>query len=173
MIRIAAILLLTTAVPAAAQPPATAPPAAAAQQPNYDNVQIRVERLAPGVAALFGRGGNIGLSYGADGNILIDDQYAPLTDRILAAIRSVDPAPIRFVINTHWHGDHTGGNENVGRTGAVIVAQDNVRRRMSMEQVVRGARGAPSPVGALPGVTFSEGGTFHLNGDEIRVLHVA
>ena len=103
-----------------------------------DAVQIRVERVAPGVAVLFGRGGNIGLSFGADGNILIDDQYAPLTERILAAIRTLDPDPIRFVINTHWHGDHTGGNENVGRTGAVIVAHDNVRRRMSMEQVVRG-----------------------------------
>src|SRR5919112_4338388 len=111
---------------------------AAAQQPDWSNVEIRVERVAPGVAVLFGRGGNIGLSFGDDGNVLIDDQYAPLTERILAAVRTVDPDPIRFVINTHWHGDHTGGNENVGRTGAVIVAHDNVRRRMSMEQLVRG-----------------------------------
>jgi len=160
MKRNVAILLLALAVPAAAQ------------QPNMDAVQIRVERVAPGVAVLFGRGGNIGLSYGSDGNILIDDQYAPLTERILAAIRTLDPDPIRFVINTHWHGDHTGGNENVGRTGAVIVAHDNVRRRMSMEQVVRGDRVAPSPSGALPVVTFSEGVTFHLNGDDIRVVHV-
>jgi cyclase len=145
---------------------------AAAQAPNMDNVQIRVERIAPGVAILFGRGGNIGLSYGSDGNILIDDQYAPLTERILAAIRTLDPDPIRFVINTHWHGDHTGGNENVGRTGAVIVAHDNVRRRMSMDQVVRGEAVRPSPTGALPVVTFSEGVTFHLNGDDIRVVHV-
>lgn len=153
-------LLFTLAVPAASQPV------------PMDQVQIRVERLAPGVAVLFGRGGNIGLSYGSDGNILIDDQYAPLTERILAAIRTLDPDPIRFVINTHWHGDHTGGNENVGRTGAVIVAHDNVRRRMSMEQVVRGAAVRPSPSGALPVVTFSEGVTFHLNGDDIRVVHV-
>jgi glyoxylase-like metal-dependent hydrolase (beta-lactamase superfamily II) len=152
---------------------AAAPAPAAAQPPSMDQVQIRVERLAPGVAVLFGRGGNIGLSYGADGNIIIDDQYAPLTERILAAIRTLDPDPIRFVINTHWHGDHTGGNENVGRTGAVIVAHDNVRRRMSMEQVVRGEAVAPSPAGALPVVTFSEGLTFHLNGDDIRVVHVA
>jgi glyoxylase-like metal-dependent hydrolase (beta-lactamase superfamily II) len=160
MKRTVAILLLALAAPAAAQ------------QPNMDSVQIRVERVASGVAVLFGRGGNIGLSYGSDGNILIDDQYAPLTERILAAIRTLDPDPIRFVINTHWHGDHTGGNENVGRTGAVIVAHDNVRRRMSMEQVVRGDRVAPSPTGALPVVTFSEGVTFHLNGDDIRVAHV-
>jgi glyoxylase-like metal-dependent hydrolase (beta-lactamase superfamily II) len=165
-----AAMLLAAAAPAAAQPPAAAP--APPRQPNFDNVQIRVERLAPGVAVLFGRGGNIGLSYGADGNVIIDDQYAPLTDRILAAIRTLDPAPIRFVINTHWHGDHTGGNENVARTGAVIVAQDNVRRRMSMEQMVRGDRVAPSPAGALPVVTFSEGVTFRLNGDDIRVIHV-
>jgi glyoxylase-like metal-dependent hydrolase (beta-lactamase superfamily II) len=160
MKRIVATLLVALAAPAAAQ------------QPNMDAVQIRIERVAPGVAVLFGRGGNIGLSYGSDGNILIDDQYAPLTERILAAIRTLDPDPIRFVINTHWHGDHTGGNENVGRTGAVIVAHDNVRRRMSMAQVVRGDAVPPSPNGALPVVTFSAGVTFHLNGDDIRVLHV-
>ena len=145
----------------------------AAQTDRFQNVQIRVERVAPGVAVLFGRGGNIGLSYGADGNIIIDDHYAPLTERILAAIRTLDPGPVRFVINTHWHGDHTGGNENVARTGAVIVAHDNVRRRMSMEQLVRGEIVQPSPSGALPVVTFSEGVTFHLNGDDLRVLHVA
>ncbi|HMG47598.1 MAG TPA: MBL fold metallo-hydrolase [Allosphingosinicella sp.] len=160
MKRTVAILLLALAAPAPAQ------------APNMDNVQIRVERVAPGVAVLFGRGGNIGLSFGPDGNILIDDQYAPLTERILAAIRTLDSDPIRFVINTHWHGDHTGGNENVGRTGAVIVAHDNVRRRMSIDQVVRGDRVAASPGGALPVVTFSEGVTFHLNGDDIRVVHV-
>ncbi|MEA3045426.1 MAG: cyclase [Sphingomonadales bacterium] len=161
MKRSVATLLLALAAPAAAQPAA------------MDQVRIRVERVAPGVAVLFGRGGNIGLSYGADGNIIVDDQYAPLTARILAAIREIDPDPVRFVINTHWHGDHTGGNENVGRTGAVIVAHDNVRRRMSVEQLVRGDIVAPSPAGALPVVTFGEGVTFHLNGDDIRVVHVA
>lgn len=160
MRRAIAILAFSLAAPAAAQPA------------NMDDVRIRIERVAPGVAVLFGRGGNIGLSYGSDGNVIIDDQYAPLTARILAAIRTLDPDPIRFVINTHWHGDHTGGNENVGRTGAAIVAHDNVRRRMSTEQVVRGDRVAPSPSGALPVVTFSEGVTFHLNGDDIRVVHV-
>ena len=145
---------------------------AAAQSNRMENVQIRVEQVAPGVAVLFGRGGNIGLSYGADGNVIIDDQYAPLTERILAAIRTVDPDPVRFVVNTHWHGDHTGGNENVARTGTVIVAHDNVRVRLTMEQVVRGERVAPSPAGALPVVTFSDNLTFHLNGDDIRAIHV-
>ena len=134
--------------------------------------EIRVERIAPGVAVLFGRGGNIGVSYGADGNILIDDQYAPATERVVAAVRTLDPDPIRYVINTHWHGDHTGGNENLGRAGTVIVAHDNVRVRMTMEQVVRGERVPPSPAGALPVITFSEDLTFHLNGDEIRAHHV-
>ena len=145
---------------------------AAAQQPNPEAVEIRVERVAPGVAVLFGRGGNIGLSYGDDGNVLIDDQYAPLTERILAAVRSVDADPVRFVVNTHWHPDHTGGNENVGRTGAVILAHDNVRRRLSVGQMLRGTRIPPAAAGALPVVTFSEDLTFHLNGDEIRVHHV-
>ena len=153
-------LLLLAAVPSAAQ------------QPDWNSVEIRVERVAPGVAVLFGRGGNVGLSYGADGNVLIDDQYAPLTERILAAVRSVDPDPVRFVVNTHWHTDHTGGNENVGRTGAVIVAHDNVRRRLSVGQMLRGTQVPPAPPGALPVVTFTEDVTFHLNGDDIRVHHV-
>lgn len=154
-----AILLLALARPAFAQTPPPLP-------------EVRVERVAPGVAVLFGRGGNIGLSHGPDGNVLIDDQYAPMTDRILAAIRSVDPDPVRFVVNTHWHGDHTGGNEALGRGGTVIVAHDNVRRRMSVEQLVRSEIVPPSPSGALPVVTFSESLTFHLNGDDIRAVHV-
>ena len=144
---------------------------ALAQQPA-PNPEIRIERIAHGVAVLFGRGGNIGVSYGADGNILIDDQYAPATERVVAAVRTLDPDPIRFVINTHWHGDHSGGNENLGRAGSVIVAHDNVRMRMGMEQLVRGNRVAPSPAGALPVITFSENLTFHLNGDDIRAVHV-
>jgi cyclase len=124
---------------------------------------------------LCGAGGNVGLSYGADGNVLIDDQYAPLTDRIVAAVEAVNPGPVRFVINTHWHGDHTGGNENLGRRGAVIVAHDNVRERMSTDQFMArfNATVPASPRGALPVITFSEGVTFHLNDDTIDVVHVA
>jgi cyclase len=159
MRRAIAALLLLAPLPAGAQQPA-------------QRVEVRVERVGPGVAVLFGRGGNVGLSFGADGNVLIDDQYAPMTEPILAAVRSVDPDPVRFVVNTHWHGDHSGGNENLGRGGAVIVAHDNVRRRMSMDQVVRGEAVPPSPPGALPVVTFSRSVTFHLNGDDVRVEHV-
>jgi glyoxylase-like metal-dependent hydrolase (beta-lactamase superfamily II) len=147
---------------------------AAAQQQDFSKVEVRVEQVAPGVAVLFGAGGNIGLSFGEDGNILIDDQFAPLVPKIAAAVRSVDPDPVRFVINTHWHGDHTGGNVQLGEAGAVIVAQDNVRRRMSVDtfskqqnQTLRATAKA-----GLPVVTFTQGLTFHLNGDDLQVVHV-
>jgi glyoxylase-like metal-dependent hydrolase (beta-lactamase superfamily II) len=147
---------------------------AAAQQQDFSKVEIKVERLAPGVAVLMGAGGNIGLSYGADGNVIVDDQFAPLTDKIIAAIRTLDPDPVSFVVNTHWHGDHTGGNENFGKRGAVIVAHDNVRERMSTQQVSRAMNMTipPSPKDALPVVTFGDGATLHLNGDTLHLVHV-
>jgi cyclase len=145
-----------------------------AAQQDFSKVEVKVERLAPGVAVLFGAGGNIGLSYGEDGNAIIDDQYAPLTPKILAALRTLDPDPVRFVINTHWHGDHTGGNENFGKAGAVILAHENVRVRMSSEQFLAlfNEKVPPSPAVALPVVTFTAGVTLHLNGDTLRVIHV-
>ncbi len=98
-----------------------------------------------------------------------------MSDRILAAIATVDPDPVRFVVNTHWHGDHTGGNEAMGRRGAVIVAHSNVRTRMSSEQFIAAldSRVPASPQGALPVVTFEDGVTLHLNGDTLHVVHVA
>lgn len=145
----------------------------ACAEPEPANVEIKVERLAPGVAILFGSGGNIGLSYGEDGNVLIDDQFAPLTGKILAAVKGVDPDPVAFVVNTHWHGDHTGGNENLGKVGAVIVAHDNVRRRMSVDQFSnRFGKTAASPKSALPVVTFGQGVTLNINGDELQIVHV-
>lgn len=149
--------------------------APAAAQRDLSAVEVKVEKIAPGVAVLFGAGGNIGLSYGADGNIIVDDQYAPMSEKIAAAIATVDPDPVRFVINTHWHGDHTGGNEAMGKRGAVIVAHDNVRRRMSTEQFIAAldSRVPASPVAALPVVTFEDGVTLHLNGDTLHLVHVA
>ena len=111
---------------------------------------------------------------GKSGTFVIDDQFAPLTDKILAAIRAITPSPMRFVVNTHWHGDHTGGNENFGKAGALIVAHENVRKRMSAEQFneLFDRKTPPSPKAALPVVTFTDAITFHWNGDEIRVFHV-
>jgi cyclase len=148
---------------------------AAGQPPDFSQVTIKTESLAPGVHMLVGAGGNIGLSTGEDGAFIVDDQYAPLTDKIIAAIKTLTDKPVRFVINTHWHGDHTGGNENFGKVGAIIVAHDNVRKRMSAEQFNEALKRTtpPAPKGALPVVTFSDSATLHLNGDEVRIVHVA
>jgi glyoxylase-like metal-dependent hydrolase (beta-lactamase superfamily II) len=161
MRRLATLLAATIATPAAAQQ-------------DFSKVEVKVERIAPGVAVLFGAGGNIGLSYGEDGNVIIDDQFAPLVPKIEAAVKTVDPDPIRFVINTHWHGDHTGGNERFGEAGAVIVAHDNVRQRMSVETFSRRFNTTikATPKAGLPVVTFAQGVSFHLNGDRIQVIHV-
>jgi glyoxylase-like metal-dependent hydrolase (beta-lactamase superfamily II) len=123
---------------------------------------------------LIGSGGNIGVSSGDDGVLIVDDQYAPLTEKIKTAVAAIDSDPIRFVVNTHWHGDHTGGNENMGGAGSVIVAHENVRRRMSTEQVQAFFnRTTPaSPKKALPVVTFMDEVTFHWNGDDLHVFHV-
>jgi glyoxylase-like metal-dependent hydrolase (beta-lactamase superfamily II) len=142
---------------------------------NFDTVQVRAIKAGEGVYMLTGAGGNIGVSAGTDGVILVDDQYAPLSEKIKAAVAAINPGPIRFLLNTHWHGDHTGGNENFGRSGTVIVAHENVRRRMSVEQFITSfAQRVPaSPVAALPVVTFSDAVTFYYNGDSISAIHVA
>lgn len=142
-------------------------------QRDLSKVEIKIEKIAPGVAVLFGAGGNIGLSYGEDGNVLIDDQFAPLSDKISAAVKTLDNDPVTFLINTHWHGDHSGGNENFGKAGTIIVAHDNVRARMAVEQVRDGRKTPASPKAALPVLTFADGVTFHLNGDDLDVIHVA
>ena len=146
----------------------------AAQGRDFENVEIETVRVAPGVYMLIGAGGNIGLSVGEDGVFMIDDQFAPLTDRILAAERKVTDQPVRFVINTHWHGDHTGGNENLDRAGAIIIAHENVRRRLSTDQFMKEFnRSVPArPEEALPVVTFTDTITFYWNGDELHVFHV-
>ncbi len=146
----------------------------AAAQQDFSKVEVKAEKLADTVWMLTGAGGNLGLSAGEDAVFLVDDQYAPLTEKIVAAIAQVSPKPVRFVLNTHWHGDHVGGNEKLGRAGAVIVAHDNTRKRLSTEQFLEMWRATvkPLPKAGLPVVTFSQDTTFHLNGEAIRAFHV-
>jgi glyoxylase-like metal-dependent hydrolase (beta-lactamase superfamily II) len=149
-------------------------PIAVAAQQDFSKVEIKTIDLGSGLAMLQGAGGNIGVSAGLDGVFLIDDQYAPLTGKIRAAIRELSQEPIRFVLNTHWHGDHTGGNENLGKAGVLILAHHRVRERLSSEQfqAIRNRTIPASPKLAWPVVTFEEGVTLHLNGQTIEVTHV-
>ncbi len=135
---------------------------------------IRTVAVARNIHMLVGSGGNVGISVGEDGVFMIDDKFAPLADQIKAAIKKLSPKPLRFLLNTHWHGDHTGGNERFGKTGAIIVAHENVRKRMSVDSVIEALhRKVPaSPKAALPVVTFTSDVTFHWNGDTIHAFHV-
>ncbi len=151
---------------------ALAPPLLAQADP--EEIKIETVEVADGVYMLVGQGGNIGVSAGEDGVFLIDDQFAPLTAKIQAAVAEVSDQPIRFLLNTHWHYDHTGGNENLGEAGAVIVAHDEVRRRLKAGGLIEFFNNQipPSPEAALPVITFADSLTFHLNGDELHVFHV-
>ncbi len=142
-------------------------------QDDMQDVRIETVAVADGIYMLMGRGGNIGVSVGADGVFLVDDQFAPLTEKIKAAIAKLSDKPIRFVINTHWHFDHTGGNENLGKEGAVIVAHDNVYERMSKDGFIEAfnLKVPAAPKAALPVITFNDTVTFRLNGQEIRAVH--
>ena len=146
-----------------------------AQERDWSKVEVVPQKVTEGIYMITGAGGNLGVAVGPDGVFLIDDQYAPLTHKIKAAIATVSDKPVRFVLNTHWHGDHTGGNENLGLAGALIVAHDNVRVRMSVEQFIEafGQKVPAAPKVALPVVTFNDAVTFHLNDQEIHAFHVA
>jgi cyclase len=153
-------------------PPGTPPPAAMA---GFDTVQIRTIPVRGGISMLVGRGGNIGVSVGDDGALVIDDQFAPLSDKIKAAVAALTDKPIRFLFNTHYHGDHVGGNENFGRAWVPIIAQENVRKRLAYDQVnaaVNRTTPALAPAGR-PIITFRDSITFHMNGDSVIVFHVA
>lgn len=141
---------------------------------DMSDVEIETIPVVDGIYMLMGRGGNIGVSVGDDGVYVIDDQFAPLTKKVLAAIAAISDKPVRFVINTHWHGDHTGGNENLGKAGSVIVAHDNVRKRMSAGQFMAAFdREVPAaPAAALPVITFNDTITFHINGVTAAVTHI-
>ncbi len=143
-------------------------------QQDVPDVQIETTYVAGSIYMLVGQGGNIGLSIGDDGPFLIDDQFAPLTEKIKVAIAALTDGDVKFVLNTHWHGDHTGGNENLGEAGTIIVAHENVRERMSTDQFLELFNQAvpPSPDAALPSITFTDGATFHWNGETIRARHI-
>ena len=144
-----------------------------AQEDKYAGVEIKTHQVAPGIYMLVGEGGNIGVSAGADGVFMIDDQFAPLTGKITAAVAALSDQPIRFLVNTHWHYDHSGGNENLGNQGVLIMAHDNVYERMSRDTEIAAFNTVvpASPKVALPVITFNDNVTFHLNGEEIRVVH--
>lgn len=140
---------------------------------DFKNVDIKTVKVKDGIYMLLGRGGNIGVSVGDDGVFLIDDQFAPLTEKIKSAIADITNKPIRFLINTHWHFDHTGGNENLGKEGVVIVAHHNVYERMSIDHfhTVLQMEIPASQAVALPVITFNDEVKFHLNGDHIHASH--
>lgn len=144
-----------------------------AAQQDFSKVEVTAQELAPGVAVLFGAGGNIGVSFGEDGTALIDDQYAPMTEKIQTALVALGATPAKFLVNTHWHGDHSGGNENLGKAGAIIMAHDNVRVRLSAGGTIAGNAVSPAAKAALPVITYADGLKLHLNGEEIRVISVA
>ena len=146
----------------------------ASAQQNYSRVEIKATKITETTYMLTGAGGNIGLSVGEDAVFVIDDQFAPLTPKIKRAIAKLTKKPVRFVLNTHWHFDHTGGNENLGNAGALILAHHNVRKRMSSEQLIDflNMKTKPDPKAALPVVTFSADLAFHINGEQIRAIHM-
>ena len=141
-----------------------------AQNDNFDKVQIKVHAVNGSVYMLEGAGGNIGVSVGDDGIVIVDDEFAPLAPKIKAALKGISDKPVRFVLNTHWHGDHVGGNAQFS-TESTIIAQENVRERMKNGSEVAGRKVPPAEKAALPIITFNDRATVHLNGEDIRAMH--
>ncbi len=144
------------------------------EMPRPEDVKIETVSLAPGIYMLNGRGGNVGLTVGVDGAAIIDDQFADMAPKIRAAVAMLSDQPVKFVINTHLHGDHTGGNDAFGKSGAVIIAQENVRKRLGTAQV-NPSTNAPIEARAreaLPVVTFADSATLHFNDDDLEFTHL-
>ena len=158
--------------------PAAAIAAWGGQAPDYSKVQVKASKVSGNVYMLEGAGGNIGASIGEDGIVIVDDQFAPLAEKIQAALKSlgITDKPVRFVINTHYHGDHTGGNAPFSGTGSTVIAQDNVRKRLESGGTAGNGgsikmENKPAEKAALPIITFEHDVTVHLNGEDIRALH--
>ena len=142
-------------------------------QEEFDAIKIEIHEAAPGVLMLVGQGGNIGISYGEDSVFMVDTQFGQLTEKILAAIRTRTDKPVQVVLNTHWHGDHVGGNENFSAKGALIMGHEKVHARLSIDQFLGafGSKVPAAPKGALPVITFTENISFHWNGDTIEIFY--
>ena len=145
-------------------------PVLAQQQTDWDAVEITTQQIAPGIAVLFGQGGNIAVSHGPDGTVMIDDQFAELSDKIAAAVAALGAQPVGYLINTHWHFDHAGGNQAFGEKGAQIFAHHNVRKRLMEGSTTGPAAVPPAAPAALPILTYEQGIRLHLNGDTIDVM---
>ncbi|MFI5006445.1 MAG: MBL fold metallo-hydrolase [Solirubrobacterales bacterium] len=148
--------------------------AAAQQRPPQFEMDIKTIKLADNLYVLEGAGGNVAVFVWDDGVLLVDDKLAPASPKVKAAVAAITPRPIRFVVNSHWHRDHSGGNEALASDGSVVVAHENVRRRMSVDGFIAvfDRKVPASPPKALPVVTFTRDVTFHLGGEEISVVHV-
>jgi glyoxylase-like metal-dependent hydrolase (beta-lactamase superfamily II) len=144
-----------------------------AQQPDFSKVQIKTTKVASNFYTLEGQGGTIGVLTGPDGVLMVDAQFAPLSDKIVAAIKQISDGRIRFLINTHVHGDHTGGNENIAKVGAVILARENLRARLAKPAPqANGQPGAPAPPMALPVLTYDGPVTIHMDGEDVQLIPV-
>lgn len=137
-------------------------------QQDFSKVEIKTTKITDKFYTLEGQGGTIGALVGPDGVFLVDTQFAPLSDKIIAAVKKISSSPIKFVVNTHVHGDHTGGNENFGKLGAVIFARDQLRARLARP----GGNAAPAPAAALPVVTYDGPVTIHMNGEDIHLIPI-
>jgi glyoxylase-like metal-dependent hydrolase (beta-lactamase superfamily II) len=174
---LALVLSLALAGAANAQQPAT-PPVAAPAAPfiDWDKIQIKTTDLGNNTYMLEGQGGNITVAVGTDGIIMVDGQFAPLSDKIKAAIKAISPLPVKYLVNTHFHGDHVGGNENFAKDGATVVAHDNIRVRLAAGTIsgLTGAKVPPVAPDALPKQTYV-GGSFALEvgGRKAQLTHVA
>src|SRR5215470_14440146 len=138
---------------------------------DFSKVEMKVQKVAGSVYMIQGAGGNIGASVGDDGIVMVDDEFLPLAEKIEAALKGITDKPVKVVLNTHWHGDHTGGNPHFGEK-APIIAQENVRKRLASGGKTRFGEVKPAPKVALPVITFEENVTVHLNGEDIRAIHV-
>ena len=141
---------------------------------DFDAVEIKTIKLSDSIYMLEGSGGNIGLCVGDDGVFIVDDQFAPLTKKITEAIAKVSPKPVQFVVNTHWHFDHSDGNENFGKAGALIVSHENSRDRMATDQFIAlvGRSSEAYSKEGLPKITFKKSMSFHYNGETINIFHI-